>query len=420
MPSLTSFAERIVARAKKLDAYLETNNIAYPSFEDDTLDLLPDELQDERWALANDLNELKQLSRGAAPTTLDCALNWTDALGLRVVYHYKLANAVPLNGTASYTEIASASGLRENLCRRFIRIAMGSRIFVEDPLTQRVRHTASSRLLATDQGFADAVGLEIDDFGPASSKLIDVWEKHQQDIAEPSQSAFCMFNETDKPIFAFLAGQPERARRFGGAMGYFTKGETWDLRHMLTAFDWPSIDKSGSQVVDIGGGNGQISQYLARHTTHAHYIVQDLAHVVSQAPSQLPGEFKDRVEFVEHDFFTPQTMEPPPAAFIMRYILHNWADKYAIRILQNLVPAMGKGTKLLIYEYVLQDQPTTDLTARFGFQMDAIMTTVLNAQERTAAGYEHILKAADSRYVMETVSRPEGSTMSIVQVGWTG
>lgn len=411
-------AERILARAKKLDAYLEAQNIAYPSFDDDTLDQLPNELQDERWALANDANELKQLSRGPAQTTLDCSLNWTDALGLRVVYRYKLANAVPLDGTASYAEIAAASGLKESLCRRFLRLAMGSHIFTEDPETKRVRHTASSRLLATDPDFSDAVGLEIDDFGPASSKLVDVWEKYEQDTAEPSQSAFCMFNETDKTIFAFLASRPERARRFGSAMRYFTKGESWDLRHMLTSFDWPSIDQPGAQIVDIGGGNGQISQYLARHTAHVRYVVQDLAHVVSKAPSQLPEDLKDRIEFVEHDFFEPQTMEPP-TAFILRYILHNWADKYATRILQGLVPAMRKGTKVLVYEYVLEDGPVTDLTARFGFQMDAIMATSFNAQERTAVEYERLLKEADPRYVVEAVCRPEGSTMSIVQIGWT-
>ncbi|KAJ3578712.1 hypothetical protein NPX13_g1853 [Xylaria arbuscula] len=419
MPSFTSMAETILARAKKLDAYLETHNIAYTSFEDDTLDQLPDELQDERWALANDANELKQLSRGAAHTTLDCALSWTDALGLRVVYHYKLANAVPLDGTASYAEIATASGLKEDLCRRFIRLAMGSHVFTEDPETQRVRHTASSRRLATDQIFSDAVGLEIDDLGPASSRLINVWEKYAQDIAEPSLSAWSMFNETDKPIFAVFASQPERARRFGGAMRHFTKGDSWDLRHLLTSFDWSSIDKPGAKVVDIGGGNGQISQYLARHTTNVHYIVQDLAHVVSQAPSQLPSELKGRIEFVEHDFFTPQTMEPP-AAFLMRYVLHNWADRYAIRILQNLVPAMRKGSKVLIYEYVLEDRSITDLTGRFGFQMDAIMATIFNAQERTAAEYERILKETDSRFVVEAVCRPDDSTMSIVEVGWTG
>ncbi|KAI1763929.1 O-methyltransferase-domain-containing protein [Hypoxylon sp. FL1150] len=330
MPSLTSMAESILARAKKIDAYLEEHNIACPSFEDDTLDQLPDELQDERWALANDANELKQLSRGAAQTTLDCAF----------------ANAVPLNGTVSYADIAATSGLRENLCRRFIRLAMGSHVFTEDLETKRVRHTASSRLLATDPNFYDAIGLEIDEFGPASSKVIDVWETQGQGADEPTQSAFCMFNETDKPFFDFLASQPERVRRFGAAMRYFTKGDSWDLRYLLASFDWKSIDQPSAQVVDIGGGNGQISQYLARHTTHVHYIVQDLAHVVSKAPSQLPRDLQGRVEFVEHDFFTPQTAELAPAAFVMRYILHNWADKYATRILQGLMPAMRKGTKL--------------------------------------------------------------------------
>ncbi|KAF2963857.1 hypothetical protein GQX73_g9695 [Xylaria multiplex] len=404
MPSLTSIAESIVARAKKLDAYLEAQNIAYPSFDDDTLDQLPDELQNERWALANDANELKQLSRGAEQNTLDCALNWTDALGLRVVYHYKLANAVPLDGTASYAEIASASGLKEDLCRRFIHIAIGNHVFTEDLETQRVRHTASSRRLVTDQGFSDAVGLEIDDLGPASSKMIDVWEKHDQDASEPNQSAFSMFNETDKPIFDLLASQPERARRFGGAMRYFIKGDFWNLRHMLALFDWSSIDQPGTQVADVGGGNGQISQYLSRYTAHVHFIVQDLGHVVSQAPSQLPGELQDRIEFVEHNFFTPQTMEPP-AVFLLRFILHNWADKYATRILQGLVPAMRKGTKVLIHECVLQDGPVTDSTSHFWFQTDAIMATIFNGQERTAAEYERLLKAADLRFVVEAVRR---------------
>jgi hypothetical protein len=75
-------AESILARAKKLDAYLEAHNIAYPSVDDDTLDQLPDELQDERWALANDVNELKQLSRGATQATLDCAFNVSNDLTL--------------------------------------------------------------------------------------------------------------------------------------------------------------------------------------------------------------------------------------------------------------------------------------------------------------------------------------------------
>ena len=335
------------------------------------------------------------------------------------VYHYQLAKAVPLDGTASYAEIAAVSGLKESLCRRFIRLAMGSNIFDEEPKTKRVRHTAASRLLATDQGLGDAVGLELEDIAPAASKIIEVWDKYGQNTGEQTESAFSLYNETEKSVFAVLASQPERGRRFGSAMHFFTKGDTWDLRHMLAAFDWSSVDRPGDVVVDIGGGNGQISQYIAHHTNNTHFIVQDLPHVVSQAPAQLPEALKSRIDFAVHDFFTPQTMEPPPAVFLLRWILHNWSDKYSISLLKNLVPAMRKGSKLLIYEYVLEDGPVTDMSARFGFQMDGIMATFFNAQERTAREFEYLLKAADERYVVDGVRRPKGSTMSIVEVGWS-
>jgi hypothetical protein len=74
----------------------------------------------------------------------------------------------------------------------------------------------------------------------------------------------------------------------------------------------------------------------------------------------------------------------------------------------------------LIYEYVLEDGPVTDLTGRFGFLMDMIMATLFNGQERTTRDFKRVLKAADERFVLEGVRRPEGSTMSVVEVGWRG
>ncbi len=61
---------------------------------------------------------------------------------LQVIYHYNLGSAVPLEGDASYAEIAKFSGLDESLCRRFIRASIGSNIFDEDVKTGRVFHTA--------------------------------------------------------------------------------------------------------------------------------------------------------------------------------------------------------------------------------------------------------------------------------------
>lgn len=297
---------------------------------------------------------------------------------------------------------------------------MGNHVFAEDVSTQRVRHTAASRCLATNQGLCDAVGWQCDEMAPAASKLIATWEMHGQDVADPSKSAFSMYNESQLPMFAILASESERAARFGRSMGYFTKGDSWNLKYIVSSFDWASLDHPGAVVIDVGGGNGQISQYIAKHTTNVHFIVQDLPHVAAAAPALLPRDYHGRIEFAAHDFMTPQSASSHPAAFLLRWVLHNWADELAVKILQNLTPSMSKGSKVLIYEYVLQDPGVTDMTAKFGYQLDAIMATGYNAQERTRDEYHRILQLADSRFVLEAVRRPPGSTMSMVEVGWSG
>jgi hypothetical protein len=122
-----------------------------------------------------------------------------------VIYRYNLAKAVPLEGTASYAEIAAFSGLNEGLCRRFIRCAIGSNVFDEDA-TGRVRHTACSRQLVTYPELFDAVGFQLEDVAPAALKLPKVWDLHGQDVYEQAKSAFSFENRSDLPIFGIYAG----------------------------------------------------------------------------------------------------------------------------------------------------------------------------------------------------------------------
>lgn len=338
-----------------------------------------------------------------------------------MIYHYKIAHAVPLDGSASYADISRQTGLHEDLTFRFLRASMSSHIFEEDPSTGHVRHTAASRLLVENPGFADAVGLETEELAPASAQVIRAWDTWGQDAAEPHRTGFALANGTDKPIFEVLAQQPERAQRFGSAMHFFTSDETWDLRHMLDAYSWETqLDQPGAYVVDIGGGKGSVSQFLARHTEHVVFQVQDLPHVISSAKAELPSELTSRVEFAAHDFFKPQDSAILPAAFLLRWVLHDWSDVYCVRILRSLVPALQQGTKVLIYEYVLEDQPTYDLNGRFGLQLDMVMGACFNGRERRRVDFEKLLAQSDARFVLEAIRKPEGSTMSLVEVTWKG
>ena len=169
---------------------------------------------------------------------------------------------MPLDGSASYVEIAEKTRMDEDVVFRFVRAAMGNRIFVEDLITGRVSHTATSRLLATNAGFCDALGLQLEELGPAGAQVIAAWEKWGQSASEPNQVAFSLANHTDLSTFQVLGKDPARTKRFGGAMHFYTDDDTWNLQHLLAAFDFAALDRPGALLIDVGGGMGQLSQVL--------------------------------------------------------------------------------------------------------------------------------------------------------------
>ena len=210
----------------------------------------------------------------------------------------------------------------------------------------------------------DAVGLLTTELAPASARMADALAKWGNS-GEPNQTAYSLQNDTCLSTYQFLSRHPDRARRFGAGMRYFTKDEGWNLKYLLMAFDWAAIDRPGSVVIDVGGGHGSVSQFLARETAHIHFIVQDLPNTVEQGRNFLPDELKTRVEFEAHDFFKEQVLRDVDV-FLLRWIMHNWSDGYCVQILRNLVPAMKRGGTVVIFEFVLEEKPETRYTERMG------------------------------------------------------
>ena len=250
------------------------------------------------------------------------------------------------------------------MARRFLRHAMVNRLFAQ-PSPDHVRHTAASRLMVTDPDFFDAIGLETAELGPTSASMFDAFSKYG-DSGEPHETAFSLANGTDLGIYRFLGQNPERARRFGAGMRFFTKDEGWNLKHLVTGFDWASIDYPDATVVDMGGGQGSVSQVLAKATQNVKFVVLDLPGTVDQGKAALPKEYEGRIDFMAHDFFTEQTVKKAPEVYLFRWIFHNWSDGYCLKILRSLIPSLSDNTRVLIYEYVLNDEPETRLTEKMG------------------------------------------------------
>lgn len=71
----------------------------------------------------------------------------------------------------------------------------------------------------------------------------------------------------------------------------------------------------------------------------------------------LPEELTGRVTFITHDFLTPQPVQNAEV-YLFRWILHNWSDKYCVRILRNLIPALKEGAKIVVVDNVAPEPGT--------------------------------------------------------------
>lgn len=71
-----------------------------------------------------------------------------------------------------------------------------------------------------------------------------------------------------------------------------------------------------------------------------------------------------------HDFFAPQPVKSP-AVFLLRCILHDWSDEYAIKILRQLRDAAGPKTQLLVIESLMSYAcPTPENTKKIPGQVE--------------------------------------------------
>ena len=284
----------------------------------------------------------------------------------------------------------------------------------------QVRHTAISRLLAENEGYNNAVGLQVEDIGPASLRLIEAWEKFGDDAGEPDQSAFSL-NNGGRSLFTVLAEEPERAYRFDSAMKYCVEDKDFNFFDIVKAFDWSTLDRPGSRLVDLGGGYGQISQALAKHTQELAFTVQDLPHVIEQGRQKLPSDFGHRISFEPQNFMEPQASgATPPDAYLISRCLHNWSDYHSSLILRYLVPGLRKGSRILIWDSVLDDIPVKKLSDKFNLQQDFIMATISNGKDRSAEEFRQVLELSDTRFKIKSIQKPKGCKLSMIEVSWNG
>ena len=343
-------AATISTNTTKLNDYYESAGIPTPSFDITApVDLsLPPEIHSVREAILDANTELHELLLGPRETMVEWQYNYY--VPLHAVWRYQLARIVPVGGEASFAQIAQQSGLDEAVVRRLLRHAMANRIFRE-VRKGVVAHTAMSRLLAEDPLFPDYVGVGCDEMLRAATYTVPAMLKFPNS-QEPGHTGFAMANNCEDSAYQILGREPERAKRFMNCMAMVLSGPGYELDSVSNHELWSKIPDRG-MVVDVGGSHGETAIALAKKYLAMEFVVQDLQSTIDAHP-QLPADLAKRVRFMAHDFFTPQPIKDADVYFF-RWIFHNWPDKYCLKILKNLVPALKVGARIVVNEWCLPE-----------------------------------------------------------------
>lgn len=169
-------------------------------------------------------------------------------------------------------------------------------------------------------------------------------------------------------MFEEVSKTSDREKRYASAMTFFSTGPGLEVSHVLNGFDWASIGKG--KVVDVGGSHGSLSIAIARRYPDITLVVQDRPPTVREGLANLPPELADRMTFMTHDFFKEQPILHADV-YVLRWILHDWSDKYAIRILQALKPALKDGANIVIVEHVLPGPGSVPAYQERGLRSDS-------------------------------------------------
>ncbi|KAL8911651.1 MAG: hypothetical protein Q9171_003211 [Xanthocarpia ochracea] len=233
--------------------------------------------------------------------------------------------------------------------RRILRHAISYRIFCE-PYKGFIAHNSVSQYLAENYHIRQWIGMVSEEMWPAATKLFHTLAEN------PDFKGFSIAHQTEKLSFDELAAYPQREKRYAAAMEWFSTGPGLEVTHIIKGLDWASL--GAVTVVDVGGSYGSLSVALCEEFWQLSCIVQDRGEVIKAAQAKLSSSMLGRVSFMEHDFFEGQ---PVVAAgvYVLRWVLHDWSDTYAIKILRALIPALTKGSKILLCELVLATPGTT-------------------------------------------------------------
>jgi hypothetical protein len=337
-------------------------------------------------------------------------------MSLRVIYHFRVAQHVPLDNSISFTDLAKACNVAEKLLTRLLRHAMVLHLFHE-PTEGYIAHTVDSRLLATDSDLFDSVGCHLEDMGVGCQYIAETMEKWPGSD-ERNHSACCYAYKTDMPFYAYIHQFPERMKRFSSMMRWVGESQAGSQTQITALYPWQ--DLGSGTVIDMGGGNGQVIVPVARAYPSLKFIVQDLPGASEQGKQAVAADvqLKARIDFMVHDFRQEQSVKDADAYLICQCIT-NWSDKDLTNIFRQLIPALKPGARVLVCDRKWQALGTdADVDVLEHRRVDLIVLVNTNGRVRKLEEILKVFEMADLRFKFKELHTVKGSPFMVCEMVW--
>ncbi|KAK7908333.1 O-methyltransferase- family 2 [Apiospora marii] len=365
--------------------------------------------------------ELHDIALGPRESLRALAWGSTGQLSLQAIWEFQIAEAVPTNGSITFEELAAkikertGKGILPFKLRILLRHAMTNRVFCE-PQKGQVAHTQMSRLLATNPKSNAWVGFLTGDLFPAFANVVNAM-KRWPESQEPNETGVNIAYDQDLPFYDFVQLDAGRVLRYSRAIESHGSSEGTEISHgVVDGYPWGEL--GDATVVDMGGNMGYVSVAIAEAFPKLKFVVQDTKGMRSaEVLATVPQNLQDRVELTIHDFFDKQPVVAE--AYLFRHVFHSFTDKYSIKILQSLVPALRKGAKVIINDGMLPEPGTFSyLSERSIRTRDVVMLTVTNSRERELDDWRDLFRNADPRYKFRRAWKPTKSQLWFIEAEW--
>lgn len=273
------------------------------------------------------------------------------------------------DGTRASDELARETGSDAAALYRVLRVLAAAGVLREEE-GRRFSLTELGAPLRTDhpESLADWAAFV------GSREVTSAWAALGDGI-RTGENAFRLVYGTD--IWTYREHHPEASRLFDRAMASSSRAF---LPALLAAYDFSRF----GTIVDVGGGNGELLRAILTAYPNVRGVLFDQPHVVEGV------DLGDRCTVVAGSFF--DSVPAGGDAYLLKWILHDWADEEAIAILRAIRP---NGGTLVVVDRVLAP-PNEGLEGKLA---DVNMFVMPAGLERTRDEFAALFAAAGWRLV---------------------